>query len=61
MCGLDALVDQPPRRGRRGFRAEHVLTVAAELPDAVDAVRAIGLRGRQISEDIPGAYTHGPR
>jgi len=31
-----------------------MLTVAAQVSDAVDAVRAVGDGGRQISEDIPG-------
>lgn len=51
---VDPLVDQPPHRGRRGFRPEHVLTIPAQLPHTVDAVRAVGHRGRQIGEDIPG-------
>ena len=52
--GVDALIDQPPHRGRRRLRAEHMLTVAAQLPDPVDAVRAVGDRGRQIGEHLPG-------
>ena len=52
--GVDALIDQPPHRGRRGLRTEDVLTIAAQLPDPVDAVRAVGDRGRQIGEHLPG-------
>ena len=52
--GVDALIDQPPHRGRRGLRAEHMLTVAAQLADPVDAVRPVGDRGRQIGEHLPG-------
>ena len=52
--GVDPFIDQPPHRGRRRFRTEHVLTVAAQLPDPVDAVRAVGDRGRQIGEHLPG-------
>ena len=52
--GVDPLIDQPPHRGRRGLRAEDVLTIAAELSDPVDAVRAVGDRGGQIGEHLTG-------
>ena len=52
--GIDALIDQPPHRGRRRLRPEDVLTVTAQLPDPVDAVRAVSDRGRQIGEHITG-------
>ena len=52
--GVDPLIDQPPHRGRRRLRAEHVLTIAAQLADPVDAVRPVGDRGRQIGEHLPG-------
>ena len=47
-------IDQPPHRGRRGCRAEGMLTIAAQLADPVNAVRAVGDRGRQIGEHLPG-------
>jgi hypothetical protein len=34
-----------------------VLTVAAQVPDTVDAVRPVGDRGSQVSEHLPGART----
>ena len=37
-----------------------VLTVAAQLPDPVDAVRAVGDRGRQIGEHLPRRVHPGP-
>ncbi len=52
--GVDPFVDQPPHRGRRGLRPEHVLTVTAQLADGVDAVRPVGDRGSQISEHFAG-------
>ena len=48
------VIDQPPHRGRRGFRTEDMLTIAAQLADPVDAVRAVGDRGRQIGEHLAG-------
>ena len=36
------------------FAPEHMLAIAAQLPDPVDAVRAVGDRGRQIGEHLPG-------
>jgi len=54
---VDPLVDQPPHRGRRRHRTEDVLTVAAQVPDTVDAVRPVGDRGSQVSEHLPGART----
>jgi len=54
VCGVDPLIDQPPHRGGRRLRPEHVLTVAAQLADAVDAVGAVGDCGRQIGEHRPG-------
>jgi hypothetical protein len=35
-----------------------MLTVAAQLPDRVDAVRPIGDRGRQIGEQLPGRHSY---
>jgi hypothetical protein len=52
--GSDALIDQPPQRGRRGDRPERVLAIPPQLTDPVDAVRTIGHRGGQIGEHIPG-------
>lgn len=52
--GIDALIDQPPHGGRRRLRAEHMLTLAAQLTNCVDAVRAVGGRGRQIGQHVPG-------
>lgn len=52
--GIDALIDQPPHGGRRRLRAEHMLTIAAQLTNCVDAVRSVGDRGRQIGEHVPG-------
>jgi len=52
--GVDALIDQPPHRRRRRRGTEHMLTIAAQLADPVDAVRPVGDRGGQISEDITG-------
>ncbi len=54
VCGVDPLIDQPPHRGRRRLRAEHMLTIAAQLPDPVDAVRPVGHCSRQIREHLPG-------
>ena len=52
--GIDALIDQPPQRGRRADRPERVLAIPPQLTDPVDAVRTVGHRGGQIGEHIPG-------
>ena len=52
--GADALIDQPPQCGRRGDRPERVLAIPPQLTDPIDAVRAVGHRGGQIGEHIPG-------
>ncbi len=57
---VDALIDAPPHGGRRRLRAEHMLTITAQLTNCVDAVRAVSDRGRQIGEHLPGAYPTGP-
>ena len=54
MGRVDALIDQPPHRGRRRLRAEGMLAVPAQLRDPVDTVRAVGHRRGQIGEHIPG-------
>lgn len=52
--GVDALIDQPPHRRGRRLRTQDMLTVAAQLPHPVDAIGAIGDRGGQIGEHLPG-------
>jgi hypothetical protein len=48
--GINALINQPPHRGRRRRRAKDMLAVGAALPDPVDTVRAVGHRRGQIGE-----------
>ena len=52
--GIDALIDQPPQRGRRGDRPERVPAIPPQLTDPVHTVGTIGHRSRQIGEHIPG-------
>ena len=52
--GIDALIDAPPQRGRRGDRPEHLLAIPEQLTDPVHTVRAIGHRSGQIGENIAG-------
>lgn len=51
---INTLIDQPPHRGGRGFRPENVLTVTAQLADAVDAIRPVSDRSGQIGEHLAG-------
>ena len=52
--GVDALIDQPPQRARRGDRPERVLAIPPQLTDPVHTVRTVGHCGGQIGEHIPG-------
>ncbi|BBX96096.1 hypothetical protein MLAC_13900 [Mycobacterium lacus] len=54
MRGVDALINQPPQRARRGHRPERLLAVTPQCADRIDAVRAVGHRRGQISEHHPG-------
>ncbi len=51
---IDALIDQPPHRGRRRRRPEHMFAIPTQLPDPINTVRPVSDRGGQISEDSPG-------
>ena len=59
MRRVDPLVEQPPEGGSRRDLPEHMGPVTQQLPDPVDAVRAVGHRRRKIGEHLPGRM--GPR
>jgi len=53
--GVDAFIDEPPQRGRRADRPEHVGAIGPPLAGPVHTVRAVGHRGGPIGEHITGA------